>query len=118
MFLDKLDGVYEVEENSLFYIYAGNIYIIDKSNNQIFRHSGSGKSFGEKTEWLAPSVEVDFSKVKDLTIDGSIWLLSSSGKVSKFTLGNPQQVSLSGIIEPLTDPTAIYTNEKLKMSIF
>ncbi|MEK7536718.1 MAG: hypothetical protein AAB559_03010, partial [Patescibacteria group bacterium] len=114
LFLDKLDGVYEVEENSLFYIYAGNIYIIDKSNNQIFRHSGSGKSFGEKTEWLAPSVEVDFSKVKDLTIDGSIWLLSSSGKVSKFTLGNPQQVSLSGIIEPLTDPTAIYTNEKLK----
>ncbi|MDP3918056.1 MAG: hypothetical protein Q8Q30_02700 [Candidatus Woesebacteria bacterium] len=114
LLLDKLDGVYEVEENSLFYIYAGNIYIIDKSNNQIYRHSGSGKTFGQKAEWLAPSVEVDFSKVIDMTIDGSIWLLSSSGKVSKFTLGNPQTVSLSGLNEPFTNPTAIYTNEKLK----
>ena len=44
LFLDKLDGVYEIDENSLFYVYAGNIYIIDKSNNQIFRQSGSGKT--------------------------------------------------------------------------
>ncbi len=114
LFLDKLDGVYEIDENSLFYVYAGNIYIIDKSNNQIFRQSGSGKTFGQKTEWLAPGVEVDFSKIKDVSIDGSIWLLSSSGKVSKFTLGNPQTVSLSGISEQFINPTAIYTNEKLK----
>lgn len=114
LFLDKLDGVYEIGEDSLFYVYAGNVYIVDKSNNQIYRYSGSGKTFSQKTEWLAPSVEVDFSKIKDMTIDGSIWLLSSSGKVSKFTLGNPQTVSLSGMIEQFTNPTAIYTNEKLK----
>lgn len=114
LFLDKLDEVYEIDDNSLFYIYAGNIYVVNKSENQIFRYSANGKTFSDKTDWLAPGIEADFSKVIDMTIDGSIWLLSSSGKVAKFTNGNPNSVLMNGIIDPLENPTAIYTNESLK----
>lgn len=114
LFLDKLDGVYEIDNNSLFYMYAGNIYVVSKSENQIFRYSANGKTFSSKTDWLAPGIEADFSKVIDITIDGSIWLLSSSGKVAKFTNGNPNSVLMKGIIDPLENPTAIYTNENLK----
>lgn len=119
------EGIYEIDgsrdkvtdkdwEDPLFYLYAGNIYLVDKSQNKIFRYSGSASGFSSKQDWLAPGIEADFSKVKDVTIDGSIWLLSSTGKVSRFTNGSPFAISMSGITNNLNDPTAIYTNEKLK----
>ncbi len=126
------DGIYEVGDkkiklkdsdwgNSIFQLYSANIYMLDKDKNQIYRFSGNGKtvsgagtSFSDKTDWLAPGVEADFLKVVDMSIDGSIWLLSSTGKVSKFTNGNPIPVMLNGISEKLEKPTAIYTNENQK----
>lgn len=125
LFLLKGDGIYEVKnkatkilekdwEDSKMYLYAGNIYLIDKVNNSIFRYPGIQNGFGEKSDWMAPGIDADFSKVKDVTIDGAIWLLSSSGKVSKFILGSPQQILLKGLIGQLDNPTAIYTNENCK----
>lgn len=123
------DGLYQINnekikvlekdwEDPLFYLYSANIYLLDKTANQIYRYSGTlqGKSltFSNKQEWLAPGVEVDFSKIKDIVIDGSIWLLSSSGKVTKFTNGNPIAISMKGIVDNLVNPTSIYTNEQLK----
>jgi len=126
LFLNKDDGIYEVNtiakkvierdwnDSKLIYFYAGNSYLLDKDVNQIFRFAGSNNSFSKKSDWLAPGIEVDFSKVIDMVIDGSIWTLSETGKVTKFTNGNPQSISLNGMIENLENPTAIYTNEDNK----
>lgn len=125
LFTLEEEGIYEIDktrtrvkeleiEDSLFYLYSANIYLLDRSANQIYRFAGSGKTFGDKSDWLAPGIEADFSKVTDIVIDGSIWLLSSSGKVTKFTNGNPISITLEAIVDPLENPTAIYTNEELK----
>lgn len=126
LFLNRSDGIYEVDliskkvierdwnDTNLIYFYAGNSYLIDKDDNEIYRFAGSNKSFGSKSGWLAPGIEMDFSKIIDMTIDGSIWLLSSTGKVTKLTNGNPQAISLNGIPDPLSNPIAIYTNEDNK----
>lgn len=126
LFIEKDDGIYEVKNNSLikqldrdwdngiFYLYAGNIYLVNKDDNQIYRASGSQGSFSSKSNWLSPGLDLDLSKITRISIDGSIWAISSSGKVTKFTLGNPQSVIMKGISDPLVNPTSIYTNEKLK----
>lgn len=139
LFTLNTDGIYEIQlegyeinetriktkdkdwNDPLFYLYSANIYLVDKGDNKIYRYAGNGKTFGDagtafadKTEWLAPGIEADFSKVIDMTIDGSIWLLSTSGKVTKFINGNPTSITMNGIISPLQNPTAIYTNEDLK----
>lgn len=119
------DGIFELGEgkerqvdkdweNPIFYVYSGNIYILEKNENIIYRYPGIQGGFGEKTNWLAPGIEPDFSKLTDITIDGSIWMLSSSGKVSRFTLGSPQSVSLNGLPQKMVNPKAIYTNEELE----
>jgi len=119
------EGILEIKDNSqkvldkdwdsaLFYLYAGNIYLVDKSQNKIYRYSGQTSGFGAKTDWLAPGIEADFSKVKDISIDGNIWLLSETGKVSRFANGNPIAVSMSGLAVQMNNPDAIYTNEGLK----
>lgn len=126
LFLNRSDGIYEMDvvskkvierdwnDANLLYSYAANIYLLDRDDKEIYRFAGSNKTFGSKSGWLAPGIEMDFSKVIDMVIDGSIWLLSSTGKVTKLTNGNPQAISLNGIPEPLENPTAIYTNEDNK----
>lgn len=123
LFVNRNDGIYEVDviskkkierdwnDSELVYFYAGNAYLLDKDDNQIYRFAGSNQNFGSKSAWLAPGIEMDLSKIKDITIDGSIWLLSETGKVTKLTNGNPVQITLKGITEQLEKPTAIYTNE-------
>lgn len=126
LFLNRSDGIYEVDviskkvierdwnDTNLLYSYAANIYLLDRDDKEIYRFAGSNKTFGSKSGWLAPGIEMDFSKVVDMVIDGSIWLLSSTGKVTKLTNGNPQAIAINGIPEPLESPTAIYTNEDNK----
>lgn len=119
------DGIYEVGKvrnrvvekdwagEVLIHLYAGNIYLVDKDPNMIWRLSGSGSSFGSKQKWLAPGITVDFSKVRGLAIDGSIWTVTTSGKIVRFNLGSPQNITPTGIFPQITSVDAIYTNEAL-----
>lgn len=125
VFIVTTDGIYEVGKTkslvaakdwsgeALAYLYAGNIYLVDKAGNMIWRYSGSGAAFGTKQKWLAPSVTVDLSKIHGLTIDGTIWTITTSGKIVRFSLGNPQNITPTGIFPALTSIDAIYTNEAL-----
>jgi hypothetical protein len=119
------DGIYEVgktrskvldkdwEGEALFSLYAANIYLVDKGANMIWRSVGSGTSFSEKKEWLAPGITVDFSKASGLAIDGSIWTITTSGKIVRFSLGSPQNIIPTGIFPTVASIDAIYTNETL-----
>ncbi len=119
------DGIYELSKGrekikdsqwgeSLIYLYSANIYLVEKNAGQIYRFAADGRDFTDKQDWLAPGIEVDLSKIMDMSIDGSIWLLSSSGKVTKFTNGNPNGIIMEGIVDEISKPTAIYTNEELE----
>jgi hypothetical protein len=126
VYLLENDGIYLVstkkdkkiekdwEGEAFFEAYAGNIYLLEKSTNMIWRFVGNEGSFSGKQKWLAPGVETDFSLVKKIGIDGSIWILTSSGKLLKFTLGNPQNFNFSGESPSLTSLDGFYTNEELK----
>ncbi len=117
------DGVYDISNSAqkqidlpanqdqlLFSSFAGNLYVVDKSQNQIWRYSGDGTSFADKKEWLSPGVTVDFSKATAMGIDSSIWVFSGTGKLTKFTIGNPQTIPLSGITDTLSDQTLFFTD--------
>ena len=119
------DGIYEVKTtrekikdkdwgDSLFYLYSGNIYLLDKKENMIYRFQGSNSGFSNKSEWLAPGVSMDLSNTKDVVIDGSIWTLSTTGKVTRFTNGNPTTIQIKGLPSDLSNVSSIYTNEDLK----
>jgi hypothetical protein len=98
----------------LIYAYAGNIYVLDKAGNTIWRYAGSGNGFSGKEKWLAAGVNLDFSKVNQIVIDGAIWCLSAPNLISRFSLGSYQPFSVSGVSPDLTGINAIYTNEELK----
>lgn len=99
--------------------FGGNLYLLDKGNKggkggMIWRYPGIEGGFGAKQRWLGAGVEPDFSLAVDMAIDGSIWVLSSSGKVLKFTRGAPEAVNIQGLDKELSQPGAIYTDENLE----
>jgi len=95
------------------YAYAGNIYMVEKSSSNIFRFPGAGEEFGSKQNWLAPGVDIDLSETKSMAIDGSIWVLTQTGKIVKLLNGNPKSFDVSSVFPPVVGAKALYTNEEL-----
>ncbi len=76
--------------------FAGNLYVLDRENKQIWRYPGVRLGSSQKENWLASGVEPDFSDAVALGIDGSVWVLSKNGKVEKYTRGNKDSFSIEG----------------------
>ena len=126
IYIVKDDGVYEVGDernkivdadwsgNVLAHSYAGNIYILEKGSGTIWRYTAGESGFSTGANWISSGVEPDLSNTISWAIDGSIWLLESSGKVSRYTLGNPQAFNITGISPPFFNPKSIYTSEDLE----
>ncbi len=89
-------------------IYFGNIYVLDK-NGQILKFVAQDNGFS-KTNYFSKDTSPNFSKAQSLAIDGSIWILFSDGTIEKFTKGQSESFSVSGLDKPFLNPTRIYTN--------
>ncbi len=99
------------EGDILVYAYTGNMYLLSKSENAIWRYAGSNESFGSKQDWLTEGISADFSKVREIVIDGTIWVLTSTPNISRFSQGNPMAFKISETAE-LNTIQSIHTNEE------
>lgn len=86
--------------------YQGNIYILDKKLG-ILKFVSSQNGYG-KTQYFK-GTPPDLSNVQSMAIDGSIWILLSDGQILKYTRGEKESFSLSGLDHPLSSPTKIAT---------
>ena len=97
---------------ALIFGFAGNLYVLDKQGNQIYRYAGSGEIFGGKQNWLSDGTKPDFANAKSWVIDGAIYVLNSSGKVQKFSQGSPQSFRLAGVYPEIVNIEAMYANDE------
>ncbi len=116
------DGVYEVGSsktrliekdwggNALIKAFAGNIYVLDKSGNAVYRFAGSGSTFGSKQNWLSADTRANFSDAGQWAIDGSIYILFPNYKIQKFSLGSPQGFAISGAVPEIGKVDALYAD--------
>jgi sugar lactone lactonase YvrE len=91
--------------------FAGNFYILDKSGNKIYRYSGqSGNTFGPQQNWLSASTKADFSGAVGWGMDGAVYVLYPNSKILKYSLGSPQNFSISGVVPQIGNTDAIYAD--------
>lgn len=121
VFVSDSDGIYEVGStrqkvvdktwtgDAFIFAFAGNLYLLDKDASAIYRYAGSGGVFGAKQNWLSTDTKPDFSSAVSWAIDGSIYVLYPNAKILKFSLGSPQDFSISGI--DLTGVDAIFAGD-------
>lgn len=91
--------------------WSGKVYLMDKGKNQIWRYAAEG---GTGEAWFKPGKEADLSRAAAMAIDGSIWILTETGKLVKYTRGSPEAFEITGVDKQLAQPTALYTNSDLE----
>jgi len=104
------DGIYLIGNNktkvidkswsgdALIYSFAGNMYVLDKSANQIYRYAGqSGNTFGTQQSWLSASTKANFADALGWGLNGAVYVLYPNSKILKYSLGSPQSFSISGV---------------------
>lgn len=121
-----VDGIYSLgkekkkviekdwNDSVLFSLYSGNVYLVDKVDSTIKRFSGVGGQFGKGTNWLAPGTELDLSRIKQISLDGNLWLLSETSKIVKLAMGSLRTFNPEFVPQNLTEVESLYANEELK----
>lgn len=91
-------------------VFAGNIYLLDTANSQIWKYQGTDLEFSEAAPYLkTPSV--DFSRASSLAIDGFVYVLSLSGNLARFGGGDIDEIKITGLDSPFREPRGLFTSE-------
>ena len=90
-------------------VYLGNLYVIDKSSNQILKFV-DGEDGLTKSNYFS-DFPPDLSKAISMSIDGSVWMLFKDGSIQKFIKGIKDTFNVSGLAKPFSNPTKIFTDK-------
>lgn len=90
-----------------FQTYLGNMYVLDTMDG-IDKYPVTASGFGDKAAYFTGATP-DLSKAVSLAIDGSLWVLTSDGTISKYTKGKQDDFTVSGMTQKLSSPTQIVT---------
>ena len=90
--------------------FGGNLYLLDKRKNTIWKYVATDFGLSAITTYLNPDVKVNFSESTRMDIDGSVWVAYPS-EILKFTRGLGEQFAFKGFSELLSNITAISTSD-------
>jgi len=94
--------------------FAGNIYLLDKKNKQIWKYIAGEENFSQIKNYLTEDTVPDFSNAENMNIDGSVWVLKGNGEIQKFTQGKIDNFVISGLDKEFNNPVKIFTTDETK----
>lgn len=89
-------------------VYNRRLYSLDAQNKQIYKHDAIKTGFARGQAWLKDA-GMDLTKGIDMAIDGDIFVLSSDGKIFKFSNGQIQPFAIQNLDPELNAGNKIYT---------
>lgn len=97
--------------------FGNNIYLLDLGNGEIWKYLAGKESYSDRVRWLGKGVVLDLSKVIDWVVNGDIWLLTSSGKLERYSRGVPVKFEVSGLPTSgegnrFNDPVAVAVDDE------
>ena len=91
--------------------YLGNIYFLSPQNGGIIKSFVlEGGKYSKPVRWLKE--DRDLSKATSFAVDGSIYVLDTTGRIIKFEAGKVVEFSVSGFDEVLSSASVIYTDSQ------
>lgn len=96
-------------------MFAGNVYLLDKTQSEVWKYPVLDNGFGTRRRWFAPGLVVDLASAVDMKVDGDVWILTQSGKIQRMSRGVTVQFSMEGTPfisgDKLSSPSALYVTE-------
>ncbi len=93
-------------------IYQRDLYILDSGANEIWRYPASGDAYASDPQRYFTDVEPQLGDAIDMEIDtnGNVYVLHTSGQISKYFFGRPQSFAFEGLPQPIARPTSLFLN--------
>lgn len=89
------------------FVYNVKLYTLDRGGNQIYKHNKTQTGYDKGTPWVKTTA--DLSKAVSLAIDGDMFVLTEDGNILKFTRGEQQTFTITGLEPKLDRPAKIWT---------
>lgn len=96
------------------YGFAGNVYLLEA--NKIWKYLPTSEGYSDKREYLSrggsatKNQTADFSSAQRMQIESSIYVLKESGEILRFTKGDKDNFSYSGLPTGVKDPKSFFTS--------
>jgi hypothetical protein len=90
--------------------YSERLYVLSPSSNQLYRHQRTNSGYTQGSEWFLDTKNLDIKNAVSFTIDGSIYILKSNGKVLKFLNAEKEEFAMPELAIPVSNPTKIATD--------
>jgi len=89
--------------------YYGRLYVLDRQANQVLRYVLTNTGYdGAPSSYIQAAAASDLGDAVDMAIDGNVYLLHSSGRVSKYQEGIGAPFPLTDLDRPLSNPSSIF----------
>lgn len=92
--------------------FAGNLYLLDSQNNQVWKYQNTDLGFSDISNFLHTGMPLDFSNVVGMAIDGSVYVLTSTGNIAKFSSGSSDAFKITGLDKPLSNPASFFVSDE------
>jgi DNA-binding beta-propeller fold protein YncE len=94
------------------YGFAGNVYLLDSKNNQIWKYLPIVAGFSDKRAYFNKETKTNLEGGLRLQIDSSIWILKETSQVLKYTQGLADSFSFINLDKDIKDPQSFYVSDQ------
>lgn len=92
------------------YGFAGNIYLLDSTKNQIWKYLPTSDGYSDKREYLTKNTQSNFADALRMQIESSVYLLKKDGEIVRFTRGEKDNFSYSGLDKGVNSPKSFFVS--------
>lgn len=89
--------------------YVGNLYILSRSDDQIWRHTPTAIGFSARSTWLKSDNSV--SDAVSLVVNGNIFTINEQNKLTMFSSGEKKDFSTNDMPSGIGKPTKMILSE-------
>ncbi len=90
--------------------FSGNVYLLDAKANQIWKYLPTSNGYSDPRNYFSDKTTPNLSGALKMQIESSVYVLKSSGEILRFTKGESDSFSYSGLDKNVKNPKSLFTS--------
>ncbi len=91
--------------------YGPYVYVLNPTKRAVYRYAEQKETYSSPIGWLQDPLGLAYDDVVSLSVDGSVWVSSTTGIIKKFTSGKSDSFSLASCEPTLAHQLFLATRE-------
>lgn len=91
-------------------VFDNFIYVFNPTERNIYRYLIDNSSNTKPIGWIQDKKDIEFSQINSMSINGSVWLGTTDGKIIKLERGQQVPFQLEGVDQAFNSPLKIFSS--------